>query len=438
VSGSGARAENGSAAGSGSGSRARAGSGAWAERFLSAWAELRENLPRAVLQTLGVILGVASVVGGFSISDSQRQRAEHLFVHLGGLDKLNVLPSAVIDDGAPTALQAANLGLRADDSERGRALDTKVVDGANLQKLLRTRVRSPLADQERQVTGIGGDYLAMNGYDVEQGRGFSLHDMETAAPVALLGSEAAADLFPTGEIVGRMLRVGDVPVTVVGLLREKVFRFREGQRNIFGWRNRLVAVPATLVTRRMQGDAYRRVDRVTFRIPDLKALTVFARSLESLLKATHRQQRDFRLDDVAARLKRMMSQGDVYNIVFLLSGVLALLGGGMVNVNIQMASLKDRVREVGVKMAIGASGAEIFKGFMTEALLMTLFGTCLGLGVGVVFSKVITASIGVPLAISLASFGWAAGLAGVFGFVFALYPAWKASRLSPMEALRYE
>jgi putative ABC transport system permease protein len=414
------------------------GSGAWAERFESAWVELRENLPRAVLQTLGVILGVASVVGGFSISDSQRQRAQDLFVRIGGLDKINVLPSQVIDDGSPSALQTANLGLRADDSERGRELDSKAVGGVNVQRILRAQVRSAMADQERQVTGIGGDYLAMNGYDVEQGRGFSLHDMETAAPVALLGSEAAGDLFPTGEIVGRTLRIGDVPVTVIGVLREKVFRFREGQNNIFRWRNRLVAVPASLVTSRMQGDAYRRLDRVTFRIPDLSAMARFSQSLQTLLTATHRQQRDFRLDDVAARLRRMTSQGDVYNLVFLLSGVLALLGGGMVNVNIQMASLKDRVREVGVKMAIGASGGEIFKAFMTEAFLMTLFGTCLGMAVGVVFSKVITASIGVPLSISPLSFAWAAGLAGAFGFLFALYPAWKASRLSPMEALRYE
>jgi ABC-type antimicrobial peptide transport system permease subunit len=118
--------------------------------------------------------------------------------------------------------------------------------------------------------------------------------------------------------------------------------------------------------------------------------------------------------------------------------VLALIGGGMVNVNIQLASLKERVREVGVKMAIGASGREIFKSFMTEALLLTLLGSAAGYVVGIVFSWVITKSIGTPLSLSPLSFVWATLLAFLFGFLFALYPAAKASRQSPMEALRYE
>jgi ABC-type antimicrobial peptide transport system permease subunit len=110
----------------------------------------------------------------------------------------------------------------------------------------------------------------------------------------------------------------------------------------------------------------------------------------------------------------------------------------MVNVNVQMATLKERVREVGVKMAIGASGAEVFKEFMTEALLVTLLGGFSGMLIGVAFSKLITSSIGIPLHMYPGSFVAAFLLALVFGFLFALYPAFKASRLSPMEALRYE
>jgi hypothetical protein len=412
--------------------------GAFRERLHSAWTEIRENLGRSTLQALGVMLGVASVLGGFSISDSQRRRSDELFVKMGGLDKLNVQPAAAVKDGTPTALQTANLGLRTDDADQGEGLDKHAVKGISVQKFANGRVRSPYADQERRIWGIGWDYLPVEGYEIERGRGFSAHDMSNASPVAILGSEAASVFFPTGDALGQTMRIGDVPVTVIGLLREKVFRFRDNQGNIFARRNKIIALPATLVQRRMQGDSYRRLDKVTFRIPDIDAMASFSKGLSDLLKANHRQQDDFRLDDVAARIRKRRSQGDVYNIIFMLSGVLALVGGGMVNVNIQMATLKERVREVGVKMAIGASGREIFKEFLTEALLLTSLGSLCGLFIGIAFSKVITASIEIPLYMDPKSFIWAYALAAAFGFLFALYPAFKASRLSPMEALRYE
>jgi ABC-type antimicrobial peptide transport system permease subunit len=413
-------------------------SGAFRERLLGAWVEIRENLGRSVLQALGVLLGVASVLGGFSISDSQRRRAEELFMKVGGLDKLNVLPRTAIKDGQPTALQQANLGLRDADAIGGETLLPAAIQGVSRQKGARARVVSPYADQDRSVNGIGGDYIPTNGYGIDQGRGFSSAELETGAPVAILGTEAVHTFFPTGEALGASLKIGDIPVTVIGIFEERVFRFREGQGNQFWWRNRIIAVPANLVQRRMNGDAYRRLDRVTFRIPDLTAMGGFARQLKNMVTANHRLQDDFRLDDVAARVRRQQSQGDVYDLIFMLSGVLALVGGGIVNVNIQMASLKERVREVGVKMAIGASGREIFKGFMTEALLLTALGGFAGLFLGVGFSWIITHSIGIPLYMTPLSFVWAYGMAAMFGFLFALYPAWKASRLSPMEALRYE
>jgi ABC-type antimicrobial peptide transport system permease subunit len=188
----------------------------------------------------------------------------------------------------------------------------------------------------------------------------------------------------------------------------------------------------------MEGDLYARLDRITYRLPRLDAMPVFTEALKGLLMVNHRMEEDFRMDDIQTRIRKRESQGQIYNLIFLLSGILALLGGGLVNVNIQLASLKERVREVGIMMAIGASGREIFMSFMTEALLLTGMGALMGLLLGVGFSWCITQLLGVSLSMSLSSFLWAYAMAGLFGFSFALYPAWKASRLSPMEALRYE
>ncbi len=413
--------------------------GAFRERLRSAWIEIRENLGRSVLQALGVMLGVASVLGGFSISDSMRRHSDDAWMKRGGFDKLNVQPAGAIRDGTtPSALQNANLGLRTRDASAGEQVDVKAVQAVSVEKFARARVRSPFADRDREIRGIAADYLPMNGYEIEKGRAFGTEDLEKAAPVAILGAEAVSVFFPTGDAVGQVIRVGDVPVTVIGVLKEKVFRWRESEGNVFAWRNRIIALPATFVARRMQGDPHQRVDRVTFKIPTLGLMDIFSRGLTTVLKASHRQQDDFRLDDLAARIQKRRSQGQIYNLVFMLSGILSLIGGGMVNVNIQLASLKERVREVGVKMAIGASGREVFKEFMTEALLLTCLGGVVGFVIGAVFSKVIAGALEVPLWMDPASFVWAFLLALVFGFVFAIYPAWKASRLSPMEALRYE
>jgi putative ABC transport system permease protein len=413
--------------------------GAFRERLRSAWTEIRENLGRSVLQALGVMLGVAAVLGGFSISDSMRRHSEDAWMKRGGFDKLNVQPAGAIRDGTtPSALQNANLGLRRSDAREGEQVDAKAVQAFSVEKFGRARIRSPYADRDRQIRGIAADYLPMNGYEVEEGRAFAAEDLEKAAPVALLGAEAVSVFFPNGDAVGQVIRVDDTPVTVVGVLKEKVFRWRENEGNVFAWRNRIIALPATFVAARMQGDAHHRVDRVVYKIPTLDLMDLFSKGLTSVLKANHRQQEDFRLDDLAARVRKNRSQGQVYNMVFLLSGILSLIGGGMVNVNIQLASLKERVREVGVKMAIGASGREVFKGFMTEALLLTTLGGFVGFLLGALFSKVITKVLEIPLWMDPKSFAVAFLLALVFGFVFAIYPAWKASRLSPMEALRYE
>jgi ABC-type antimicrobial peptide transport system permease subunit len=412
--------------------------GAFRERVRNAWTEIRENLGRSVLQSLGVVLGVASVLAGFSISDSMRRRSKELFVRWGGLDKLNVQPLARIEQGRPSALEMANLGLRQDDALRGEETGGVDVKSVAVQKMARTRVRSAWADREREIRGVNPEFFPMEGLQVAEGRLLTREDVARAAPVAVLGTEALAAFFPSGNAVGQTIRIGEVPVRVVGVLRERVFRFRNAGRNIFRRQNRIIAVPSTLVSRRFEGDSYARLDRVTFKIREMSVMEAFSKNLEGVLKASHRQQEDFRLDDFRARMRREESQDDAYNLIFVLSGVLSLVGGGIVNVNVQLATLKERIREVGVKMAIGAPGGEIFKEFVTEAMLLSGLGAAVGLGLGIGFSKIITLVLGVHLHVDPKSFLWAFLLAAVFGFLFALYPAFKASRQSPMEALRYE
>src|SRR4029077_608160 len=143
-------------------------SGAFRERLLEAWTELRANPGRSFLQALGVMLGVASVLGGFSISDSQRQQADRLCARIGGIDKLNVLPTDTVYQGTPSALKNANLGLRLEDAMEGGATPSpRAVNATSVLKNAHGRVRSEFADQERDVNGIGADYVPLNGYTVE-------------------------------------------------------------------------------------------------------------------------------------------------------------------------------------------------------------------------------------------------------------------------------
>jgi len=140
-------------------------------------------------------------------------------VRLGGLDKLTVQNSPVVSETQPTALRMANRGLREEDREDSEQIKPEEVQGISVVRGLRTRVRSPYADQERQVNGIGGDFLAMEGYELTEGRVLSGEDVKNASSVAVLGQEAAKTFFPDGQAVGATIRVGDTPVQVVGVLK---------------------------------------------------------------------------------------------------------------------------------------------------------------------------------------------------------------------------
>ena len=286
---------------------------------------------------------------------------------IGGIDKLNVLPSRHrrrrhAERAADRQPRPAPRGRR----RRRRAADAprRSTPPACSRRRGRACARSSPTRSARS-RGIGGDYLAMNGYEIEQGRGFSaarLRDRRAGRDPRHRGGRASSS--PPATIVGKTIRIGDVPVTVIGVFDEKVFRFREGQQQ-----HLRLAQPhrggalARSSPRRMRG---RRLPPPRPRhLPHAATSTRWPTSRRSSprwSRPTTASRRTSASTTSTSACERQQSQGDVYNIIFMLSGVLSLIGGGMVNVNIQLASLKERVREVGVKMAIGASGPRDLQG----------------------------------------------------------------------------
>jgi len=401
-----------------------------------AFADVRAYGTRTALQTVGVVLGVASVVATLGLSAGQRAKSMEFWQETGGTLKVLVYPKP---------LEAVRLAAR-ERSSKGLTL----ADAAAIRErlsgfdLVATAVRKPfwvrswLAQKRLPVTGITPAWGEFHGLTLARGRFFTDQDMQTAAPVCVLGAERAREFFGSEDAVGRVLRVGDHALVVVGVLTLREFYWsRADSWNALSWINELVLVPATTLTRRYLRSGSDQVDEIALRLASAEAHERAVPALRALLVARHGAE-DFEIFDRQDRIQQMEQQGKVYDITFLVCGLISLLVGGIVVANIMLASFTERMREVGVRKAIGAKGWQIFLQFLVETIVVNGLGGVLGLAVGVGFVHGVAvlldqAAVLTPTMI-LAAVGCAVSVAVVFG----LFPAWKAARMDPVVALRYE
>ena len=290
----------------------------------------------------------------------------------------------------------------------------------------------------RRVTAIEPAFFELRELQAGRGRVLTEHDVSSAAPHVVLGSTRARELFGSGDPVGKAVVVGGVPYTVVGVLQEKTFRFhRSDDYNPHEWLNRLVLVPISSYATRHLAAADDGLDEINLRLASAAHHAEARAGVERLLTARH-GVKDFGVWDRHERIEQGNREGQIYNITFLACGVISLLVGGIVITNIMLASFTERMREVGVRKAIGASGWQVFVQFLVETLVVTVFGGAAGLALGVVFTVGIGVALDVEMAFTPVMFVAAVGSAMVVGFFFGLYPAVRASRLDPVVALRYE
>jgi ABC-type antimicrobial peptide transport system permease subunit len=407
------------------------------ESILDGFEDVRTHKLRTVLQTLGVVLGVASLVAVQGLVDAGRRRTLDYYAEIGGLKKLLVVNHPP-RDVVLTARQLASPGLTWSDAQ---AIRREVPQATLVDPIATTSlpVRHGNYLRIHDVAGVTPDYAPVYSLRIARGRFLTVEDLETRSRAVVLGDSSARSYFGNEDPVGKILYLDDVGFTVVGVLARKEFVFGEGDRdNALEWMNRLTLVPLTTLYVRFTGDPEQRVEYINVMVDEVEHNPEVSAAVTALLYRRHGAVTDFEVFNRSERMRENQEEGQVFDVTFMVAGLVSLIVGGIVIMNIMLASLQERIREVGVRKAIGAKGTDIAVEFLVESILVTSIGGALGLVGGVGFARLMSDLIGIPTIITptMAVVGVVSSV-GV-GLFFGLYPALRAARLNPVEALRYE
>jgi putative ABC transport system permease protein len=405
------------------------------ESIIDGIADIKDHFGRTMLQLLGVILGAGSIVATFSLSVTGKSQAMEFYKVSGGIQKIyvgNKATGKVTQDAKALASQ----GLTFRDA-RVLTRDAKEIDLVSPVSSDNMTIRYREVEQPRNVMGVAPAYSPMNDFHAARGRFLSDGDVASAGRVVVLGSERAQEFFGSENPLGKTLTMNGTGYEVVGVMEEKYFSF-DRKHNALRWMNRQIYIPiTTFVTRRGESLENGRISFMQARMRDITKDTAAVDEITKILRREHGVA-DFEVFSRVANLRRNEQNNKMYDMTFMICGLISLIVGGIVVMNIQLASFNERVREVGTRKAIGATPAQILVQFLTESILVSVFGGVLGLFVGQAFCAAMGLLLRATPTMSPDTAIKALVFAAGTGLVFGMYPAIRASRLNAIEALRTE
>ena len=392
---------------------------------------LRRNKLRSILTALGIIIGVASVVAMVAVGNGAQARIEGQVAALGQ-NLLLVFAGSRHSGGVNSGLGSASALTLAD----ARALSTEIVDIVATSPEITTTGQA-IANGRNWSTTVAGespDYLKIRDWKLSEGSMFTDREVRSSAKVAIIGTKTARELFGPLNPMGQTVRVQNMPFVIIGLLASKGAGM-SGQNQD----DRLI-IPYTTVMKRITGDKYLRM--INIQVASAERMDSVQQQITSLLRQRHRrtegQDNDF---NILNQKEIADTVGSISGVITMMLGAIAgmsLLVGGIGIMNIMLVSVTERTREIGIRVAVGAQASDILTQFLIEAITLSLLGGTIGVLTGIGLSRLVGMFADFQAIVSPGSIVLAFSVSFAIGVFFGFYPARKAAKLDPIDALRYE
>jgi putative ABC transport system permease protein len=392
---------------------------------------LRRNKMRSALTILGIIIGVGAVICTVAIGEGASRQVQDQIRSLG--DNLLFISAGSVNRGGVQMGSSATKTLTVGDA---KAIQEQIQLIKSVSPGVGTAGQVVYGNQNwfTQVRGVSPEYLSIRQWPLAEGSGFSDRDVDTASDVCVLGRTVVQNLFGDEDPVGKTIRFRNLPFIVMGVLSPK------GQSPFGQDDDDTIIMPYTTVQKKLAGIDW--LQYIMCSAVSQETIAPAQAQIEALLRDRHRlrpnEDDDFIIRSSDALAQAQAQSGRVMTLLLASIASVSLLVGGIGIMNIMLVSVTERTREIGVRMAIGATEEDVQMQFLSEAVVLSLMGGAVGVLLGVIGSRAVTDMLKWPTSIPLESIAIAVLFSAAVGMFFGYYPARKAARLDPIQALRYE